>query len=418
MKSRNFIIIVIGQIISLLGNAIQRFCMSLFVLELTGSAAIFSAILAISTIPYILFAPMAGLLADTINRKKLMICLDLFSALIMAFFTLIIGRYDNTIVIAGVMFLLSIIYTLYSPSVSACIPQIVAKEELISANGIISQVGYFVNFAGPILGGVLYSFIDIKMIVVINAASFLFAAIMELFLNIPDLEVKEKIQNPLITSIREMKRSFLYLKDNNRVVLGIISSYAMINIFVVPVLSVVSPYFINVRLDMDPKVYGYVEAVFVSGMIIGGMLVTLRPKLFSMRIIHKTMYPMVLAMIVMGLATNINLDHRLIVLLLYAVGGLAIMLSLALSNIISLTHIQQSVRTDMLGKVSAFSTAIATASVAPGQILYGQLIEFDLSLLHILIITFLFSLLVVGFMKRNVRNLPEEIGTDVSKPLK
>ena len=52
MKNKNFIIIVIGQIISLFGNAIQRFSMSLYLLEFTGSTAAFAKILAISTIPY------------------------------------------------------------------------------------------------------------------------------------------------------------------------------------------------------------------------------------------------------------------------------------------------------------------------------------------------------------------------------
>ena len=75
MKNKNFIIIVIGQIISLLGNAIQIFCMSLYILNLTGSAAVFASILAISTIPYILFAPIAGLLSDTVNRKKITLLL-------------------------------------------------------------------------------------------------------------------------------------------------------------------------------------------------------------------------------------------------------------------------------------------------------------------------------------------------------
>ena len=70
MRNKNFVIIVIGQIISLFGNAIQRFSMSLYLLEFTGSAAVFSQILAISTIPYIIFAPIAGKLSDSVNRKK------------------------------------------------------------------------------------------------------------------------------------------------------------------------------------------------------------------------------------------------------------------------------------------------------------------------------------------------------------
>lgn len=406
MKNKNFIIVVIGQIISLFGNAIQRFCMSLYILELTGSAAVFSRILAISTIPYILFAPIAGLLADTINRKKIMLYLDFFSAALMAVYSAIIlsGR-DNTIIVAIIMFILSIIYTLYSPSVTACIPQIVEKENLASANGIIQQVGNVVNLAGPIIAGILYSLIGIKLIVILNAISFFIAAILELFLDIPDLEVKEKFKNPIFKSIKEMKKVFIYLKEKKKVVLGIICFYGMTNIFVSPILSVVTPYFINMELNMPSSIYGIIEAVFVLGMIIGGMLITFRPNMFNIRGLHKTIYPMVIAMIIMGISTYLNVENKLIILVLYSIGGLGIMLSISLSNIISLTYIQKEVRGDMLGKVSAFSTAIATASVTPGQLIYGQLIDFKFNLFSILIVSVIFGIGVVSFIRWNVRRI-------------
>ncbi|AWK51745.1 MFS transporter [Clostridium beijerinckii] len=405
MKNKNFIIIVIGQIISLFGNAIQRFCMSLYILDLTGSAAVFSRILAISTIPYILFAPISGLLADTVNRKKIMVYLDFVSAALMAIYGVILisGR-DNTVIVASVMFMLSVIYTLYSPAVTASIPQIVEKEKLASANGIIQQVGSIVNLLGPIIAGLLYSFIGIKMVVILNAISFLLSAILELFLDIPNLRVKEKFKNPLLKSITEMKKSFIYLKEKKKVVLGIIVSYALTNIFVVPILSIVTPYFINIKMNMPSSIYGFIEAIFVLGMIIGGLIITFKPKLFKMKKLHKTMYPMIIAMIIMGIATCLNTENKLLILALYSIGGFGIMLSLALSNIISLTHIQEEVRGDMLGKVSAFSTAVATVSVTPGQLFYGQLIDLNFSLFNILILTSIFSIGVVMFIKWNVRN--------------
>lgn len=406
MKNKNFTIVVIGQIISLFGNAIQRFCMSLYILDLTGSAAIFSRILAISTIPYILFAPIAGLLADTVNRKKIMVYLDFFSAGLMAIYSIILisGR-DNIIVVGSVMFMLSTIYTLYSPSVTACIPQIVENDKLATANGIIQQVGAIVNLVGPIVAGLLYSFIEIKTIVIINAISFLFSAIIELFLEIPDLQLKEKIKKPILQSFKEMKRSFIYLKEKKKIVLGIIVSYGLTNIFVVPILSVVSPYFIKIKLNMPSVIYGFVEAIFVIGMILGGLLITFRPKMFKMKHIHKTMYPMVVAIVIIGISTHLTRTNKFIVLGLYSIGGLGIMLSLALSNIISLTYIQQEIKEDMLGKVSAFSTAIATASVAPGQLIYGQLIDINLSIYNILLLTLTLSIGVVWFMKWNVRKI-------------
>lgn len=406
MKNKNFTIVVIGQIISLFGNAIQRFCMSLYILDLTGSAAIFSRILAISTIPYILFAPIAGLLADTVNRKKTMVYLDFFSAGLMAIYSIILisGR-DNIIVVGSVMFMLSTIYTLYSPSVTACIPQIVENDKLATANGIIQQVGAIVNLVGPIVAGLLYSFIEIKTIVIINAISFFISAIIELFLEIPDLQLKEKIKKTILQSFKEMKKSFIYLKEKKKIVLGIIVSYGLTNIFVVPILSVVSPYFIKIKLNMPSVIYGFVEAIFVIGMILGGLLITFRPKMFKMKHIHKTMYPMVVAIVIIGISTHLTRTNKFIVLGLYSIGGLGIMLSLALSNIISLTYIQQEIKEDMLGKVSAFSTAIATASVAPGQLIYGQLIDINLSIYNILLLTLILSIGVVWFIKWNVREI-------------
>jgi MFS family permease len=406
MKNKNFIIVVIGQIISLFGNTIQRFCMSLYILDLTGSAAVFSRILAISIIPYILFAPLAGLLADTINRKKIMVYLDVLSSVLMAIYAVIlISERDNIIIVGSVMFILSIIYTLYSPSVTACIPQIVEKEKLASANGIIQQVAAVVNIVGPIVAGLLYSFVGIKTIVIVNAITFLIAAIGEMFLDIPDLELKEKIKNPISESLKEMKKSFIYLKEKKKIVLGIIVSYGLTNLFVVPILSVISPYFIRIKLNMSASIFGFVEAIFVLGMILGGLLITFRPKLFKMKEIHKTMYPMVIAIIIMGISTYIYTENKFAILGLYAVGGLLIMLSLSLSNVLSLTYVQQEVRQDMLGKVSAFSTAVATASIAPGQLIYGQLIDINLSLYNILILTFILSMGVVMFIKWNVRRI-------------
>jgi hypothetical protein len=156
---------------------------------------------------------------------------------------------------------------------------------------------------------------------------------------------------------------------------------------------------------MSARLFGVVEAIFVSGMILGGLIITFRPKIFKMKEIHKTMYPMVISIIIMVFSTYLAGSNKFVVLGLYSIGGLGIMLSLSLSNIMSLTYIQQEVKEDMLGKVSAFSTAVATASIAPGQLIYGQLIDINLSLYNILILTFIFSIGVIMFIKWNVRKI-------------
>ncbi|CDM70101.1 major facilitator superfamily transporter [Clostridium bornimense] len=412
MRNKNFIIIVIGQIISLFGNAIQRFSMSLYLLHFTGSTAAFANILAISTIPYILFAPIAGKLSDSINRKKIMVYLDLFCSILIGGYAVILFRgQDHEIIVTIVMFLLSICYTLYGPAVTSSIPQIVDEDNLTSANGIINQVSSIVNFVGPILGGVLYGLVGIKAVVVINAVSFLASAIMELFLEIPDVvTADDKKEDKLISfkfikkSFLDMKDSFIYLKNEKKVVLGIIASYGFCNIFIVPILSIIAPYFINILLGLPSQIYGIVEGICVLGLILGGFWISVKPKMFSMKKLHYTYYPMIIAVVSMSVLGFVKMNNYAMAVF-FALCGMGIMLSLSLSNVLTLTFIQKSVPVNILGRVSAFSTAVATITVAPGQLLYGQIIESGMSLGIILLITAIINFVLIVFVKWNIREI-------------
>lgn len=415
MKNKNFIIIVIGQIISLFGNAIQRFSMSLYLLEFTGSAAVFANILAISTIPYVLFAPIAGRLSDNVNKKKIMVYLDFFCfAIIGCYAFVLLSGKDNELIVAIVMFMLSVCSTLYGPATVSSIPQIVEKDELTSANGIINQVGSIVNFVGPIFAGIFYGILGIKIIVIINAISFFISAIMELFLDIPDVCKHEDIQynknNKLLSiefikqSFLDMKNTFIYLKKEKKIILGIIVSYAFCNIFLVPIISIIAPYFINILLGLSSKVYGMVEGVCVLGMIFGGFLISMKPKMFSMKKLHYTYLPMIVGVILMSTIGFIKANNYIFVGI-FAIGGMAIMLSLTLSNVLTLTFMQKELPVYMLGSVSAFSTAVATISVAPGQLLFGQVIESGVPIGIILLVIAMLNVALILFIKWNVRNL-------------
>lgn len=424
MKNKNFIIIVIGQIISLFGNAVQRFSMSLYLLHFTGSTAAFAKILAISTIPYIIFAPIAGRLSDKINKKKIMIYLDLFCAALIGGYALILlnGR-DSEFVVGAVMFILSICYTLYGPAVTSSIPQIVNEDRLTSANGIINQVGSAVNFVGPILAGVLYGLVGIKLIVIINALSFLMSAILELFLDIPDAESKtnnvigkDKLSDDYNSSDRllsfefvknsfiDMKNTFMHLMNENKIILGIIVSYALGNIFLVPILSIVAPYFINIYLGLPSEIYGIVEGICVLGMICGGFWISIKPEMFSMKKVHYTYVPMILGVALMSVIVFFKINNYAMAGL-FSLSGMAIMMSLSLSNVLTLTFIQKEISMDMLGSVSALSTAVAIISVAPGQLLFGQAIDSGIPIGMILLITLCANFCLVLFIRWNVRKL-------------
>ena len=342
-----------------------------------------------------------------------MVYLDLFCSILIGIYALILlrGR-DSELIVAIVMFMLSVCYTLYGPAVVSSIPQIVEEDKLTSANGIINQVGSVVNFLGPILAGVLYGLVCIKLIVIINAISFLVSAIMELFLDIPDVvKTDEDTDKGKVLSMDFIKKSFIdmgdsfiYLKKEKKIILGIIASYALCNIFLVPILSIVAPYFINILLELPSQVYGVVEGICVLGMILGGFWISIKPKMFLMKKVHYTYIPMIVGVTLMATLGFIRLNNYVLAGL-FGVSGMAIMLSLSLSNVLTLTFIQQEVPSNMLGRVSAFSTAVATISVAPGQLLFGQVIDMGIHIGVILIITAIVNGGLILFVKWNVREL-------------
>lgn len=84
--NKDFSLIIIGQIISLIGNAILRFTLPLYLLDTTGSATLFGSILAIAMIPSILLSPFGGMIADRVNKRNIMIILDFLTAAIMLVF--------------------------------------------------------------------------------------------------------------------------------------------------------------------------------------------------------------------------------------------------------------------------------------------------------------------------------------------
>lgn len=201
-----------------------------------------------------------------------------------------------------------------------------------------------------------------------------------------------------------MGKTFKYLSKEKKVVLGIIASYALCNIFLVPVLTILAPYFINIFLGLPSEIYGIVEGICVLGMILGGFWISVKPNMFKIKKVHYTYLPMVAGVILMSTLDGIKANNYTIAFL-FAIGGLAIMMSLSLSNVLTLTFIQKEVPLEMLGRVSAFSTAVATISVAPGQLLYGQIIDTGMPIGLILLITAIANIVLVMFVKWNVREI-------------
>ena len=155
--TRNFTLLLLGQISSLLGNYTLKFALSMYVLDKTGSASIFASLLAAALLPTILLSPLGGILADRADRRRSMVTLDVLSGASVAVAGLLLPLGQEIGVIAGLLVVLSVLAAFESPTVQACIPQMLPPDQLMKGNAAVNQVQAIAGLITPFLGSVVYT---------------------------------------------------------------------------------------------------------------------------------------------------------------------------------------------------------------------------------------------------------------------
>ena len=176
--SRDFTLVVIGQVISLFGNAAIRFALPLYLLNQTGSSALYGTVMACAFIPSVLLSPVGGMIADRVNKRNVMVVLDFFTAGVILVFSLLMDRTNIVLLITIVLMILYGIAGAYQPSVQASIPALVSQEHFMAANSVINMVSSFSSLTGPVLGGILYSAYGLEPILLVCMVCFVLSAVM------------------------------------------------------------------------------------------------------------------------------------------------------------------------------------------------------------------------------------------------
>jgi MFS family permease len=180
--SKDFTLVVIGQIISLFGNATIRFALPLYLLNLTGSSALYGTVTACAFVPAILLSPIGGIVADRVNKRNIMVALDFFTAAVILGFTLLMGGGNLVLLLTVTLMLLYGIAGAYQPSVQASIPALVGQERFMEANSVINAVSSLASLVGPVLGGMLYSAYGLEPVLWVCMVCFVLSAVMEIFI--------------------------------------------------------------------------------------------------------------------------------------------------------------------------------------------------------------------------------------------
>ena len=212
--NRDFRLLYIGSLISLGGDWFLTVALLDLVLQLTGSATLASLILLCQTLPIFIFTPLAGHIIDRVDRRKLMIIVDLVRTGACLLPLLARTPALRPFAFAGVV-LISIGSAYFEPASQAALPNIVAPEELGPANVLMGSTWGTMLAAGAAIGGLVTAKFGRDVSFIVDAASFLVSAVILAGIRTKFSEDRgHHEQPPLVESIRE---TFRYARAHSRV---------------------------------------------------------------------------------------------------------------------------------------------------------------------------------------------------------
>ena len=372
--TRDFTLVVIGQIISLFGNAILHFALPLYLLRETGSITLFGAVNACSFLPMILMGPIGGTAADRVHKGRIMVGLDFLTAALTLSFCLLWGKAPLVPLIIVTLMLLYAIAGAYQPAVQASLPLLLPPDRLTQGHAVINMVSTLATLLGPALGGVIFGLWGLGPILTIGGVCFFSSAVMELFIHVPH-ERRPRAAGVLDTVGRDLGESWRYISREQPVFLSVTLVLSAFNLILSSVMIVGVPAIVAQVLHMSDASMGLTQAAMGLGGLLGGLLAGTLGQRLSPHHGSVCLLGCAGAAGVMGLAVLPGVSPQLSYWIVTAAALLA-MSSAMLFTVVLLTLVQAQVPSQLLGKVIACVQAVANCAAPLGQAGYGVLFDY------------------------------------------
>ena len=174
-RNRDFRLLYIGQTISQLGDWFNAVAVYALLLDLTGSATAVATVMIVQYLPTALVGPLAGVVVDRVDRRRLMVAADVLrGCLILAL--LLVRRREEVWIVYVVMALVFSAQAFFEPARTATIPNVTSGAELLPANALSSATWSAMLAIGASIGGIVTAVIGRNVAFVINALSFFWSA--------------------------------------------------------------------------------------------------------------------------------------------------------------------------------------------------------------------------------------------------
>ncbi len=359
-----------GQLVSLMGSLIVQFAITWWITVITGSVFYLSIGIFLYFLPMVFLAPIAGVLIDRWNRKALIAVVDSFQSLVTVWIIVLfyLGIADPLGVIL-INSLRGVCQAFHMPAVSAIVPTMVPKEKLSRINGVGYLFTSLIQLIGPFIGAVLMAFYSLQLILWVDVITFGIAMIPLLLVKIPSVRnLTEKSEKTKTKSFkRDFKEGIITIKlIPGLTILLILEVFIM---FLISPIEVLLPFYISDTHLGNAFDLAFIMISLNGGMIIGGVITTLKK---SWK--HKIPIYFMGMMVVMGMISVLGFAPTGFFLILWV--GMAIVGSLLpIMNTIYMTIVQTTVPPDKMGRVSSVLQSFSVAAFPIGTIIAGPIAE-------------------------------------------
>lgn len=263
-----------GQSISLVGTWMQMTAQSWLVLTLTHSATDLGLILALQTLPVLLLAPYGGVIADRVDKRRMMIALQILmgvQALILGVLTVAgVVRFWEIGVLAVV---LGFNNAFENPSRQSFMLELVGPEHLRNAVSLNSTAVNLARMVGPAVGGVLIAVVGTGVCFLINAGSFVFVVASLVTLNPTALNPTK----PTPRGRGQLRAGLSYVRRTPGLAIPLVMM-AVVGCLAYE-FPVSLPYMASRGLHVGSSGYGFMTAAMAVGAVIGGLIVATRGRM-------------------------------------------------------------------------------------------------------------------------------------------
>ncbi len=396
--TKNFTLLWLGQFVSSLGDSFYGMALSVFILDITGSVSFLGFIKAVSLIPRIIISPFAGAVADSHDRKKIIVLSDLICgiALILLFIAIKLG-YTNLWMFLVVGIIIGIASCFFNPAVNSVIPDVVDKDNLIKANSSLSIIYKGNSLLGSAAAGTVINLIGAPLLFLFNGISFIFSAASESFIEIPKSDKKvEKVNY-----FKDVMAGARYVIRNK----GLVYLYivvAFLNFFGSIGFMLALPYF-KMTEGLGIQAYGIALSFSSAGLIVGFSIL---PKVDLKKVSKFSLFIMsgVITSVAMIAVANVN-SVFLTFLLMFCNG-----LGISITNSILQVTFQRKIPRDLRGKVFGFKKMLGLSLVPIALMVGGVLAEIFTT--RVVICFSYFILLLLFLVTSTVKDIREYINID------